>query len=123
MGHSDSSVCERNGAGGFVRLDVDLQWQIRLINLFARGLQKPEFLQGIRGIGYQFANENLLIGVERMNDNVQQLLDFRLKMMFFNAHNSLPLGRKNSARSSSCSSAQLTRHPPIKAAAYAVKKP
>src|SRR5688572_13151140 len=116
MRHANSSVSEGDRARCFVGLDTDFQWQVRLINLFPGGLQEPEFLKCIRGIGNQFANENLFIGVERVNDNVQQLLNFGLKMMFFDAHNSLPLGRKNSARSSSCSSTWPRRRPLRKAA-------
>jgi len=37
-------------------------------------------MQSIRGVGNEFAQENLALRVERMDEYVQQLCDFGLKM-------------------------------------------
>jgi hypothetical protein len=54
----------------------------------ARRLPEPQFFTRIRRVGNQLANENLPVGVKRMDDNIQQLLNLGLKMVFFRrAHN------------------------------------
>ncbi len=75
-------VRDRQRLGRVVRRDRNLQRQVRLVNLRAAGqLRVPQLLHGVRGIGHQLANEDLAVRVKRMNDDVQQLPDFRLKRL------------------------------------------
>ena len=54
----------------------------------------PEFLEGVGGVGDQFANENVALGVERVDDDVENLSGLRLKLPGFNLcvrHGAVPL--------------------------------
>src|SRR5207249_2634907 len=65
--------------------------RIWLINRGSGSLGEAEFFTGVSGVGDQLADEDLLIRVERVNDNIEQLLDLSLKVMFFGrTHKDLP---------------------------------
>jgi hypothetical protein len=51
------------------------------MNGFARRLIESQLFTRVRCIGNQFAHEDFFIRVKRMDDDVQQLLNLRLKMM------------------------------------------
>src|SRR5436190_1061379 len=92
--HPNTGIGKDDRVFLFVRLDGDFQRKIRLVNRLAGTLQKAELFQRIRAIGNQLANENLFIRVEGMNDNIQQLLNLSLKLMFLCAHPSNSLKTK-----------------------------
>ena len=45
------------------------------------GLMKAQLLAGVRRVGNELADKDLFVGVKGMNDDIQQLLNLRLKMM------------------------------------------
>ncbi len=65
-----SSVVTRDGRRGF-----------GLINRLAGRLVETQLLARVRRVGNQLAHENFFVRVKRMDDDVQQLLNLRLKMM------------------------------------------
>lgn len=56
-----------------------------------------QLLQGVGGVGHQLADEDLAVGVEGVDDDVQQLADFGLKRLVgdsIGAHNILFEGER-----------------------------
>ena len=41
-----------------------------------------QLLERVGGVGNQFADEDFLLGVERMNDDIEELLDLGLELEF-----------------------------------------
>ena len=82
--HSDPRVGERDRVTGIVGIDRDGQGAVRLENLGSRSLQKPEFFRGVRRVRDKLADEDLLIRVKRMDDDIEELGDLRLKVVLFN---------------------------------------
>ena len=83
FGHSNSEILDRDGVGCVVRADFDLEIQIFVEDVLLGQFDVPDFLQGIGTIGYQFADEDLFLRVKRMDNYIQELLNFRLELMFF----------------------------------------
>ena len=83
FGHSNAEILDRDGVGRVVRADFDLEIQIFVEDVLLSQFDVPDFLQGVGTIGYQFADEDLFLRVKRMNNDIQELLNFRLELMFF----------------------------------------
>ena len=77
--HADSVVGNSDGVGFLISGDVDFQSQVGISDSFLSELQVAQFFKGINGIGNQFTDKNFLVRVERVDDDVQQLLDFSLE--------------------------------------------
>ncbi len=82
-GHPDAVVLDREGLGLVVGGEVDLEFQLVVDDLFLGNLRVAELLERIGRVGDEFANENLLLGVERMDDDIEQLLDLGLEFVGF----------------------------------------
>lgn len=65
---------------------LDFQRLVRLVDVGVRQLFHAQFFQGVRSVGDEFPDENLAVAVQGIDDNVQQLPDFRLKLMCFCIH-------------------------------------
>ncbi len=83
MGHADAAVGDGDGLFLVIDRDVDLQRGIGIEDLLLQQFLVPEFFQGIGRIGNQLPQKDLPLGVERMDDDIQQLIDFRLKFLGF----------------------------------------
>ena len=75
MGHADPSVGKCDGTRRFIGRQSDRRSQFGLKNGNTRGLGETKFFTGIRSIRYELPDKDFLIGVEGVNDNIQQLLD------------------------------------------------
>jgi hypothetical protein len=77
--HADAVVADGDGLGLLVEPDADLQ--VRGVFVQRRLVQRFEaqLVAGIGGVGNQFAQEDLLVGVQRVGDEVQDLLDLGLE--------------------------------------------
>lgn len=79
MSHADAVVVDGEGFGLGVGGDFDL----RLLFGFEDGglgeAQVAQLFQGVGGVGHQLADEDLAVGVEGIDDDVQQLADFGLE--------------------------------------------
>ena len=82
-GHADAVVGDRQGLRLLVGGDVDLQRQLGIVDVLFRALEVAEFLHRVRRVRDQLAQENLAVGVEGMDDQIEQLLDLRLEGMRF----------------------------------------
>mmetsp|Transcript_17170 Transcript_17170/g.41323 ORF Transcript_17170/g.41323 Transcript_17170/m.41323 type:complete len:632 (+) Transcript_17170:278-2173(+) len=80
-GHADACVCDGEDTPGFVCLNGDLQWHITVRNIRQPGLlQEPQLLTCITGVGNQLPDKDLLVGVQRLGNDVQQLPRLRLEL-------------------------------------------
>ena len=84
LGHADAVIGQGQGAVCLVQLQQDL------VILFLGGdavvgqALEIELVDGVAGVGNQFAQEDLLVGVDGMDHHVQQLFAFGLE--FFYSH-------------------------------------
>src|SRR5207249_3511329 len=79
-GHADAEILNRNRLRLVVRGDVDLEVELFVVDVFLGELEMTEFLEGVRGVGHQLAHENFFFRVERVDDDIEQLLDFGLEL-------------------------------------------
>ena len=83
MRHANAMIGNRQGLCFLVGRDVDLQRQVGLMNVLLGRFEMAELLHRVGGIRYQLAQENFLVGVKRVDDQVEELLDFGLEGVFF----------------------------------------
>lgn len=83
MRHATARIGNCDCPGFVIRRNGDPRSKIGLMNGFARRLIESQLFAGIRRIGNQFAHKDFFVRVQRMDDDVQQLLNLRLKMMRF----------------------------------------
>jgi len=77
--HADAVIRDGDGAGLFVDSKADLQFAIAFIKIcFLQGLD-PQLVAGIRSVRHQLAQKDIAVAIQRMNHEVQQLLDLGLK--------------------------------------------
>ena len=77
--HPNAIVCNRDTPGRLVGGNVDLKGKVPVKDLIFSQLSQTKLLQCIRGIGNQLPNEDFPVGVERMDNDIQQLPNFRMK--------------------------------------------
>ncbi len=85
-GHADAVVAHREGAGLLVGDQLDLPvlapfGQRRV----GEGLV-ARLVDGVGGVGDQLAQEDLLVGIERMDHQVEDLVHLGLERMFVHGH-------------------------------------
>ena len=81
--HADAVVGDGDGAGVLVETDPDVQIGIALVQGAVGQGFKAQLVAGVGGVGNQFAEEDFLVGVQRMRDQAQQLLHLGLKTKGF----------------------------------------
>src|SRR5690606_19537841 len=90
--HADAVVGNGNGALVLVEGDVDLEVGVPFVQGIVGEGSKAQFMRRIRSVGNQFAQEDLLVGVQGVDHQVQQLpnlgLEVQSLLMGFNAHRS-----------------------------------
>ena len=86
LGHADAGVGDGQRLGGLVKGHT--HFQIGLIAVQAGICQrfKAQFVASIRSIGDQLAQENFLVGIQRMRNKVEQLGHFGLEGMGLLCH-------------------------------------
>jgi hypothetical protein len=77
--HADAVVADGQGLGSRIEEHPDLE--IRRVLEEGRVVQglEAQLVAGIAGVGDQLAQEDFLVGVQRMRDQVQDLLDLGLE--------------------------------------------
>ncbi len=83
MGHPDPVILDCDGAGGVVGGDVHFQGKGVVVDGVPRQLEMTQLFEGVTGIGDEFPDEDFPVGVEGMNDDIQQLPDFGLEGVCF----------------------------------------
>src|SRR5262245_61633807 len=89
VGHADATVGKRDRIGFVISDDRNGEWGLGRLRRLPGGLEKAKLLARIGRVGDELANENLFICVKRMNDNIEELLNLRLEMVFFNCAHEL----------------------------------
>ena len=81
--HADAVVFQSQGLGVLVERQTDLQ-RITALEQFRLGQRlEAQLVSGIRGVGNQLAQEDLLVRVQGMDHQVQQLLHLGLEAQGF----------------------------------------
>ena len=77
--HADAGVGDREPVVALVQLQVDARVKRqRLVDLIRQG-QMTQLVERVRAVGDELAKKDLRMGIERVNDELQQLRDFSLK--------------------------------------------
>ncbi|EKD98063.1 MAG: hypothetical protein ACD_23C00603G0002 [uncultured bacterium] len=84
--HTDAVVGDGEGFGGGVKAHAHFQ----VGRVFVQGVVvqrlEAQLVAGVGGVGDQFAQEDFLVGIQRMGDKVQQLGHFGLERQGLFAH-------------------------------------
>ena len=80
-GHADAVVGDRERAGPLVRDELDAVVRIGGLRLVREALEAGA-VDRVGGVGEQLAEEHLLLGVERMDHQIEHLADFGLELLF-----------------------------------------
>ncbi len=76
--HADAVVRDQQGAGLLVRDDADLRFRRRRQRGIGQRLE-PAAINRVGGIGDQFPQEDLPLGIERVDHQIEQAADFGAK--------------------------------------------
>ena len=77
--HPDAVVGDRDGAGGFIKTDLDLQIGVVFKQFAVIDCLEAQLVGRIGGVRDKFPQENFLVRVQGVNHQLQQLFDFRLE--------------------------------------------
>jgi hypothetical protein len=78
--HSHAGVGDREATLGLVTLDLDLERNV-FADLF-RQLHEAHLVERVDGVGDELAKKDFLLCVQRMDQDVQQLLNLGLEGQF-----------------------------------------
>ena len=79
--HADAVVGDRQGLGRRVGLDADGELVVARQQVGLRDRLVAHLVERVGGVGNQFAQEDIGLGIDRVNHQVQKLRDFRLELM------------------------------------------
>ncbi len=74
LGHADAIVGDGEGLLVLVGLDADFQRRV-VAGVLVGGLD-AQLVQRVRGVGDEFAQEDLVLGVQRVDEDFEELFDF-----------------------------------------------
>src|SRR3989304_3192547 len=77
--HADAVVGDRDGARLPVETDVELQLGVVFKQILRGQRLEAQLVAGIRRVRNQLAQEDLLVAVQRVDHEIEQLLDLGLK--------------------------------------------
>mmetsp|Transcript_13844 Transcript_13844/g.28219 ORF Transcript_13844/g.28219 Transcript_13844/m.28219 type:complete len:405 (-) Transcript_13844:193-1407(-) len=84
--HADAGIRNGQRVGRLVGRDADFEGDGRVIAAvaadFSGGLEMAQFFEGVGGVGDEFAEEDFLVGVERVGHDVEELARFGLEFDF-----------------------------------------
>ncbi len=81
--HPDTVIGDGDGALVFVRIEADFEFFATIEYAGVSQGFKAQFIERIGGVGDQFAQEDLFVGVKGMDHQVQQLCSLCLKLKTF----------------------------------------
>ena len=80
--HTDSGVADSQNALILVEIQIDTRLEVqRLVRLLGQG-QVLELVERIGSVRDKLPEKDLRMGIERVNNQVQQLIDFSLEFSF-----------------------------------------
>ena len=92
--HPDAVVGDGQRPGVLVETELDLQIGVAFVQAAVVDGLEAQLVAGVRRIGDQLAQEDLLVRIQRMGDEVQQLGDFGLEGMGLLGHGAEKSGKK-----------------------------
>lgn len=78
--HADAEVLDRNRLRLVIGRDVDLKVETVVEDFLFGELSVPQLFERVGGIRHQLTDEDFLLGVEGMDDDIEQLLDLGLEL-------------------------------------------
>ena len=91
--HTDAGVGNGKGLGLFIETDVYSGIEGKALVGVIGDVEVLELVEGVGGIGYKLAKENLLVGIEGVDDEVEKAANLCLKLMC--GHLAVLLGKSN----------------------------
>jgi len=79
LGHTDAGVDDGDGLGGLVGDDLDVKVFFTLEDFAVGDGHEADLVEGIGGVGDKLTEEDFLVGVEGVDDEGHQLVDFSLE--------------------------------------------
>ena len=76
---ADAVVGDGQGFGGLVKADAHLELRGAFVQAGVVQRFKAQLVAGVRGVGNEFPQKDVRVGIQRMRDQLQQLGDFGLK--------------------------------------------
>ena len=83
LGHADTVIGNGQGASILVHSQCDLEVGLVHAHAVVRQRLEIQLINGIAGVGDQFAEKDLLMGINRMDHHVHQFFGFCLKLFLF----------------------------------------
>jgi len=80
-GHADAVIGNGEGACGFIGGDGDFQRGGGVKDVVFRELGKAHLFHRVSSVGHELANEDLAVGVEAVDDDIEDLFDFGLEFV------------------------------------------
>ena len=80
LGHTDTGITDSQGLGLLVGNDIDAEVLARVELGGVRQRLIADLVKGIRGVGDKFTQENLLVGVDSVDDKREELRDLSLEL-------------------------------------------
>ena len=80
--HADAGVGDGDGLGFFVERKVDAGIESELLVGFVGEGEVAELVEGVGRVGDELAEKDFGVGVERVDDELEELRDFGLKFLF-----------------------------------------
>ena len=77
--HADAGVANRQRLGIRVDADVDLKLGVEIDDVPIGERPEANLVEGVRRVRHEFAQEHVLVGVERMDEDLQDLLNLGLE--------------------------------------------
>jgi hypothetical protein len=77
--HADAEILDRDGLRLVVGADIDLELELVVEELLFGDLGVTELFERVGGVRHQLADEDFLLRVERVDDDIEQLLDLGLE--------------------------------------------
>ena len=83
VAHADAVIAHGEGSRLLVVLDSNLQIALSLVQMIVRQRFESQLVRRIGSVGDQLPQEDLLVAVERVDHEVEQLLDLGLEPKCF----------------------------------------
>ena len=81
LGHADAVVAHRDGAGILVKGQTNGQLVITELDARIGEAHEGELVDGVGRVGHELSKEDLLVGVDRVDHEVEELLALRLELL------------------------------------------
>jgi hypothetical protein len=81
-GHAEAVIGDGEGALFLVGGEGDFEGEIGLEDVVFGELGVAEFFEGVGGVGDELADEDFPVGIEGVDDDVEELFDFGLEFVF-----------------------------------------